>query len=65
MLDLEDMIMKDKTKYLLIGIVIGIIIGIVLFYLLTMFRIIQSFRFFGPGNYSGNFSGRFNRSEIP
>ena len=51
--------MKDKTKYLLIGIVIGVIIGIAISYLLTTFRIIRPFGF--PENI-GNFSRRFNRS---
>jgi len=55
--------MKDKTKYLLIGIIIGIVIGVALFYLLTMFRIIRPFGFSGNlENFSGNFSRRFNRS---
>lgn len=57
--------MKERKKYLLIGIAIGIIIGMTLFYLLIMFRIVQPFRFLGPDNFSGNFSRRFNRSEIP
>jgi len=55
--------MKDRTKYLLIGIVIGIIIGMILFYILITFRIIRPFGF-GPDNFSGNLSRRFNRSEI-
>jgi hypothetical protein len=37
--------MKDRTKYILIGIVIGIIIGMAMFYLLINFRIIRPFGF--------------------
>lgn len=53
---------KERTKYIMIGIVIGIIIGIAIFYLLTTFRIIRPFGF---GNFTGNFSRRFNGSEMP
>jgi len=54
--------MKDKTKYLLMGITIGIAIGVALFYILTMFRIIRPFSFPGNlGNFSGNLSRPFNR----
>ena len=49
--------MKDRTKYILIGIVIGIVIGIAVFYLLMTFRIIRPFGF-------GNFSRPFQRGEI-
>jgi hypothetical protein len=44
--------MKDKMKYLIIGIILGVIIGFLLFYSLTTFRIIQPFRLFGDGNFS-------------
>jgi len=54
--------MKDRTKYMLIGIIIGIIIGIGIFYLFTTFRI---FRPFGFGDFSRNFSRPLNRSTIP
>jgi hypothetical protein len=57
--------MKDRIKYLLIGIVIGIIIGIVLFYLLTTLRVIRPFGFFGQGNFSGNFTRRLNGGATP
>lgn len=58
--------MKDKTKYILIGVAIGIIIGLILFYLLMTFRVIRPFGFPGNlSNFSGNFSRRFNRSETP
>jgi hypothetical protein len=53
---------KERMKYIMIGIVIGIIIGIAIFYLLTTFRIIRPFGF---GNFTGNFSRRFNGSEMP
>ena len=56
--------MKDRTKYILIGVVIGIITGFAMFYLLMTFRIIRPFGF-NPGNFSGNFSRRFNSSETP
>ena len=35
--------MKDRTKYLLIGIIIGIGVGIVIFYLLMNLRIVSPF----------------------
>lgn len=57
---------KERTKYIIIGVMIGIVIGISLFYLLTMFRIIRTFGFpANLGNFSGNLSRRFNRSVIP
>jgi hypothetical protein len=53
--------MKDRTKYILIGIVIGIIIGMVMFYLLMTFRIIRpfglgGFREFPRNNTFSNFT---------
>lgn len=63
-------IMKDKTKYLLMGIIIGIVIGVALFYILMTFRIIRPFGFSGNlGNFSGNLSRNvsrpFNRGATP
>jgi len=57
--------MKDRMKYILIGIITGIVIGMALFYLLITLRVVQPFRPFGLDNFSGNFSRRFNRSEMP
>jgi len=37
--------MKDRTKYILIGIIIGIIIGMIMLYLLMTFRIIRPYGF--------------------
>ena len=48
--------MNDKTKYLIIGIAIGIVIGFLLLFILTDLRIIQPFRIFGNGNFTGNFT---------
>lgn len=50
-------IMKEKTKYLLIGVIIGIIIGIAVFYLLMSLGIIRPFVFWN-GNFArgGNFT---------
>jgi len=58
----DNNLLKEKTKYILIGIVIGILIGIAIFYLLTMLRVIQPFGFFGFG---GNFSRTFPRGSTP
>jgi ABC-type antimicrobial peptide transport system permease subunit len=55
--------MKDRTKYVLIGIIIGIVIGIAIFYLLMTFRIIRPFGF--AGNFPSDFSRRFNESVVP
>ena len=57
------MTMKDRTKYVLIGIIIGIVIGIAIFYLLMTFRIIRPFGF--AGNFPSDFSRRFNESVVP
>lgn len=42
--------MKDKTKYMLIGMIIGIVIGMTMLYLLITFRIIRPF---GLGGFTG------------
>jgi len=52
-------VLKEKTKYILIGIIIGIIIGIGIFYLLMTFRIIRPF---GLG---GNFPRPFQEGSAP
>jgi len=51
------MTMKERTKYMVIGIIIGIIIGMAMFFLLVTFRIVRPFgfrEFAGAGN--GNFT---------
>jgi len=54
--------MKERIKYMLIGIAIGIVIGIALFYLLTTFRILRPFGF---GNFPSNSSRNFTRGSTP
>jgi len=50
--------MKDRTKYILIGMIIGIIIGMAMFYLLINFRIFRPFGFGGIREFplNGNFT---------
>jgi hypothetical protein len=50
--------MKDRTKYILIGIIIGIAIGMIMFYLLMTFRIIRPFGLGGFREFvpNGNFT---------
>ena len=51
------MIIKERTRYMLMGIIIGIVIGMALLYTLVTFRIIRPFgfrEFAGAGN--GNFT---------
>ena len=52
--------MRDKTKYILIGVIIGIVIGMIMLYLLITFRIIRpfglgGFREFAPNDNFTNF----------
>jgi len=59
--NLEYDFMKDRIKYILIGIIIGIAIGMIIFYLLMTFRIIipfgfGSFREFAPNSNFTNFT---------
>jgi len=60
------MIMKERTKYMLMGMIIGIIIGMVLLYTLVTFRIVRPFgfrEFAGAGN--GNFTSNFTNMTMP
>jgi len=58
----DNKVFREKTKYVLIGIIIGIIIGIGIFYLLMTFRIIRPFGLF---DFGGNFSRTFPRGSAP
>jgi hypothetical protein len=57
--------MKERTKYILMGVIIGIVIGMVIFYIFITFRI---FRPFGLGGFRqfprNNTSSNFPRSSI-
>jgi hypothetical protein len=48
--------MKEKTKYLLMGIIIGAAAGIAITYLVFDMRAIGVFGRFPRGNFTGNFS---------
>jgi hypothetical protein len=50
------MSMKEKTKYLLMGIIIGAAAGIAITYLVFDMRAIGVFGRFPRGNFTGNFS---------
>jgi len=55
------MIMEERIKYILIGIIIGIVTGVAVFYLLLNLGIIRPFGlrgFMRPGNFT-NFTGPF------